>query len=171
MQSKFLVFRVLLFAGCAAFAPAQVLQHPEPTGTLAVTGEVSTPLLLKAEDLAKMPRQSASVEDEDGTLVQYEGVLLRDILKRAGVAFGREVRGKARMRCVVAQARDGYQVVFTLAEVDPEFANETILVVDTRNGKPVFPYQGPFRLLCPNDKAGARSIRMVETLQVIQVGK
>jgi DMSO/TMAO reductase YedYZ molybdopterin-dependent catalytic subunit len=171
MKPLVLLLRVLFLAGCATFATAQVLKHPEPTGTISVTGEVSTPLLLKAEDLARMPRQSASALDEDGTPVQYEGVLLRDILKRAGVAFGREVRGKARMRCVVAQARDGYQVVFTLAEVDPDFANETILVVDLRNGKPVFPYQGPFRILCPNDKAGARSVRMLETLQVVQLGK
>jgi hypothetical protein len=126
---------------------------------------------LKAEDLAKMPRQTASMPDEDGTTVQYEGVPLREILKRAGVPFGREARGKALMRCLVAKARDGYQVVFTLAELDPEYANETILVADTRNGKPVFAYQGPFRILCPGDKAGARSVRMVETLQVLQLNK
>ena len=62
-------------------------------------------------------------------------------------------------------------MVFALAEVAPEFANESILVADKRDGKPLFGYQGPFRLVCPNDKAGARSVRMLETLELVRLQK
>ena len=72
---------------------------------------------------------------------------------------------------VLAKAHDGYQVVFTLAEVAPEFANEAILVADKRDGKALFGYQGPLRLVCPNDKAGARSVRMLESLEIVKLQK
>ena len=62
-------------------------------------------------------------------------------------------------------------MIFTLGEVDPAFGNQPILVADKRNGKALFEYQGPFRLVCGNDKAGARSVRMLETLEVGRLQK
>ena len=53
--------------------------------------------------------------------------------------------------------------------MDAAFGNEQILVADKRDGKPLFGYQGPFRLVCPNDKAGARSVRMLETLEFVRL--
>lgn len=103
--------------------------------------------------------------------MSYEGVLLREILKRAGVPLGKELRGKALASYVVAKARDGYQVVFSLGEMDTTFGNESILVADKRDGKALFGYQGPFRLVCANDKAGARSVRMLEALELVRLQK
>jgi DMSO/TMAO reductase YedYZ molybdopterin-dependent catalytic subunit len=141
------------------------------TGTIIVTGDVNTPLTLKAEDLAAMPREKVIIPDQDGTKVEYEGVALREILKRAGLPSGNQLRGNALTTYILGRAHDGYQVVFTLAEVDAAFANEKIVVADQRDGKPLFEYQGPFRLVCPDDKAGARSVRMLETLEVVRLKK
>ncbi len=126
---------------------------------------------LLAQDLASMPRQSVPVEEEDGTKVTYEGVLLRDVLSRAGAATGNKLRGKALASYIVASAHDGYKVVFTLGEIDPSFGNAPILVADKRDGKALFGYQGPLRLVCANDKAGARSVRMLETLELVSLAK
>ncbi len=64
------------------------------------------------------------------------------------------------------------KVVFTHpGEIAPEFGNESIVVADKRDGKPLFGYQGPLRLECANDKAGARSVRMLETLEIIRLQK
>jgi DMSO/TMAO reductase YedYZ molybdopterin-dependent catalytic subunit len=145
-----------------------VAQNP---ATLAVTGDIATPLKLKAEDLASMPREKVSVPEQDGTIVEYEGVPLGEILKRAGAPLGNQLRGKALASYVLAKAQDGYQVVFSFAEVDAAFANEKILVADKRDGKRLFGYQGPFRLVCPNDKAGARSVRMLEALEIVLLRK
>ena len=141
------------------------------TATLAVTGDVTSPLQLKAEDLAKMPREAVSVREQDGTTVQYEGVPLREVLSRAGAPLGKELRAKALTTYILAKAHDGYQVLFALAELDPAFGNETILVADKRDGKPLFGYQGPLRLVCPNDKAGARSVRMLEAVEIVRLLK
>ncbi len=138
---------------------------------ITISGDIPSPLVLTAADLAKMPREKVSVPDQDGTKVEYEGVPLREILKRAGAPMEKELRGKALASYVLAKAHDGYQVVFTLGEMAPEFGNEPILVVDKRDGKALFGYQGPFRLVCPNDKAGARSVRMLETLEFVRLQK
>jgi len=164
------IYGVALALGLCSTVVAQSNQ-PAAAVKLAVSGDISSPQTLAAEDLATMPRETVSVPDQDGTKVDYEGVPLREILKRAGAPLGKELRGKALTSYVLAKAHDGYQVVFTLAEVDPAFADEHIIVADKRNGKALFGYQGPFRLVCPTDKAGARSVRMLETLEVVRLQK
>ncbi len=156
---------LLLFSLCATLLMGQGAPQ------IVISGDIPSRLVLTADDLAKMPRQSVTVPDQDGTKIAYEGVPLGEILKRAGAPLGKDLRGKALASYVLVKAHDGYQVVFTLAEVAPEFANESILVADRRDGKALFGYQGPFRLVCPNDKAGARSVRMLETIEIVRLQK
>jgi len=163
---------IFLVAGCSFWlASAQTTAQNTATSELTIRGDIPAALVLKADDLSRMPREAVSVPDQDGTKVNYEGVPLREILKRAGVPLGKELRGKALASYVLAKAHDGYQVVFSLGELDTAFGNEAIIVADKRDGKPLFGYQGPFRLVCPNDKAGARSVRMLETLELVRLQK
>lgn len=138
-----------LLLGFCSLAGAAQTSPPSVPATLIVNGDISSSLTLKADDLANM---------------------LREILKRAGAPLGKDLRGKALTSYILAKAHD-HQVPFTLAEVDPAFADEHIVVADKRNGKALFGYQGPFRLVCPGDKAGARSVRMLETLEVVRLQK
>jgi hypothetical protein len=138
---------------------------------LAIRGDVPEALVLKASDLASMPRETVSIPDQDGTQVAYEGVPLREILKHAGVPVGKDLRGKALAGYILAKAHDGYQVLFSIGEIGSDFGNASILVADKRDGKPLFGYQGPMRLVCPNDKAGARSVRMLESLEYVRLQK
>lgn len=156
----------------AALATGAFAQTPEGgPSTVAVKGDVSIPLTLTAADLAAMPRQTVTVEEDDGSKVSYEGVLLRDVLAKAGAPAGNKLRGKALATYIVAKAKDGYQVVFTPGEIDASFGNTTIIIADKRDGKPLFGYQGPFRLTIPGDKAGARSVRMLESIEVVRLAK
>ena len=148
-----------------------VLAQAPPAAVLAVQGDVATPLSLTADDLAKLPRQTASVPAPDGSKIVYEGVTLFAVLQKAGAPFGKQLRGKVLSTYVLAKAMDGYQVMFTLGELDPDFGNETILLADKRDGKPLPDKQGPFRLVCPNDHEGARSVRMLQTLEVVRLAK
>src|SRR5262245_916944 len=141
------------------------------SGTLKVTGEVRTPLSLSPDELKAMPRKRVEVKDEDGKTVTYEGVLVGEILKRAGAKLGSDMRGDAVASYVVASASDGYQVVFSLAELDPVFTGSEVIVADTIDGKPLFAYQGPLRIVAPKDTRAARSIRMLERLEVVQLKK
>lgn len=154
----------LLSAICTGLVFAQ-------SPALAVSGDIPASLTLKAEDLAMMPRETATIPDPRGNRIVYEGVALREILKRAGAPMGKELRNKVLTTYVLAKARDGYEVMFTLGEIDPDFGNESILVADKRDGKPLEGSQGPLRLVCPNDKEGARSVRMLEKLEIVQLKK
>lgn len=156
-----------LFALLAAgFLPAQ----DTAPASIQITGAVKQELNLTADDLAKMPRASVKTTN-NGMETVYEGVWLHEVLKKAGVPQGSELRGKALAGYVLAQAQDGYQVLFSLAELDPAFIDNEILLADTANGKALFGAQGRFRLVVPKDKPGARSIRMLTKLEVVQLRK
>ncbi len=142
-----------------------------PVTALVVAGDVATPLDITPADLAAMPRTSVEVRQEDGQTTTYEGVLVTEILKRAGTPLGADLRGAAVASYVLATASDGYQVVFSLAELDAGFTSNDIIVADTIDGKPLFAYQGPFRIVAPKDKRGARSIRMLQRLEVVRLKK
>ncbi len=153
--------------GCFAAGLAAAQEAP---ATLQVTGAVKQTLSLSPDDMAKLPRASVKTTS-NGMETVYEGVWLHEVLKKAGVPQGGELRGKALAGYVLAKAQDGYEVVFSLAETDPAFIDNEMLVADTANGKPLFGAQGRFRLVVPKDKPGARSVRMLTTLEVVQLRK
>ena len=149
---------------------ASGLAAQEAPANVQVTGAVKQALTLSADDLAKMPR--ATVKTTSGGMeTVYDGVWLHEVLKKAGVPQGGELRGKALSSYVLAEAQEGYQVAFSLGELDPSFIDNEILLADTANGKPLFGAQGRFRLVVPKDKPGARSVRMLTKLEVVQVRK
>ncbi len=157
--------RIALFALVSGLAPAQ-----ETPPSVTVTGAVKQELTLTLASLAKMPRASVSTKN-DGVEVVYEGVWLHEVLKAAGVPGGSELRGKALTGFVVAEASDGYQVVYSLAEIDPAFTENQVLLADKADGKAMFGAMGAFRLVAPKEKRGARSVRMLQKLEVVQFRK
>jgi hypothetical protein len=88
-----------------------------------------------------------------------------------GTPFGKDLRGKALAISVLAKASVSYRLVFTLAELDADLANELIIVADKRDGRPLTGNQGALRLVVMNDKADARSVRMMESLEVVRLAK
>jgi hypothetical protein len=154
----------------SALLAATFLAAQEPQSSIQVTGAVKQPLTLTPDDLGKMPRASVRTKS-NGMETVYEGVWLYEVLKKAGVPQGSELRGKALASYVLAEAQDRYQVVFSLAELDPSFIDNEILLADTADGKPLFGAQGRFRLVASKDKPGARSVRMLTKLAVVQVRK
>ncbi len=162
--------RCLLTLVASGIFAATLLPAQDAPATVQVTGDVKQPLTLSADDLAKMPRATVKTMN-NGMETVYEGVWLHEVLKQAGVPQGGDLRGKALSSYVMASAQDGYQVVFSLGELDPAFIDNEILLADTANGKPLFGSQGRFRLVVPKDKPGARSVRMLTKLEVVQVRK
>jgi DMSO/TMAO reductase YedYZ molybdopterin-dependent catalytic subunit len=166
----------ILFAAVAGLlllsAPNVCAQAAQATATVAelrIGGEVSTPLVLTAADLKKMPRKTLSVVNpHDNKTETYEGVLLEELLKKAGVAQGEKLRGALMATYVVAKAEDGYRVVFSLAELDSGILESDIIVADTMNGESLAPKQGPFRLVAPHEKRPARWVRMLKSITVVR---
>ena len=152
--------------------PAAAASAPAKTGTLVIGGDVTQPVTFTTAELRGLPHP----HDRHGRgrrsgTVTYEGVLVGELLKRAGAPIGSELRGNAVATYVIASASDGYQVVFSLAELDPAFTSNNIIVADTIDGKALFDYQGPIRIVAPKDMKGARSIRMLERIDVVRLRK
>ena len=163
---------VLLCGVAAGQEVPKVASRPEMAATVSLAIHVGdrADVAITEKDLAKMPRHEAKVQ-EHGNTVEYEGVLLHDVLAGLGVPFGPALRGKALSTYVLATGRDGYAVVYTLAEMDTAFSDGDLLLADQSGGKPLAEAQGPLRIVAPHDKKPARSLRMLERIDVIQLRK
>jgi DMSO/TMAO reductase YedYZ molybdopterin-dependent catalytic subunit len=136
---------------------------------LRITGKVSTPLALSIADLKKMPRKTLKVLNPHEKKAEvYEGVSLPELLRRAGVPQGEDLRGAAMATYFLAEAADGYRVVFSMAELDSDFVDAEVIVADTLDGAPLSPKQGPFKIVAPHEKRPARWVRMLRTLTVVK---
>ena len=152
---------------CLVLAAASVA-FGQQAPSITVTGAVKQPLTLTASDLASMPRAKAAT-DNNGIQTTYEGVWLSDVLKKAGVPLGPGLRGAALAGYILASASDGYQVLFSIGELDPDMTSGQYLLADTANGKALFGENGAFRLVIPTDKRGARSVRLLSRIEVVQL--
>ena len=126
-------FAVLVLTIPGSLWAAQAAPAAPATLTIvAIVGDGGKSISFAPADLKGLPRTRVEVKTEDGTANIYEGVLVSELLKRAGVPLGAELRGNAVASYVVASASDGYQVVFSLAELDPAFTSNDIIVPSRR---------------------------------------
>jgi DMSO/TMAO reductase YedYZ molybdopterin-dependent catalytic subunit len=109
-----------------------------------------------------------------GQTHQVTGVRLDKVLTHFGFTpgpMGKDVPVKEKVKgyrqVLVATARDGFQAVFTCAEVTEGMGTTVALVVWQVDGKPLGPDAGPLRLVVLSDGEPARSIRQLERLHVI----
>lgn len=158
-RNKFLLCATLL---CALMTHASA----QTAATLTVSGEVATPLELKVQDLAAMKQVSQKVKDRDGKEHEFKGVALIEILEKAGVTTGARLRGENLAKYVLITAADGYKVLYALAEIDPEFTDQVILLATEKDGQPLPSGEGPFRIVKPNEKKPARWIREVRSIKI-----
>ncbi len=150
---------VLFTAATAPHAAAQA------TTGITVTGDIPAPLTLSAADLAAMPRASVTAT-YNGVTTTFHGVWLADVLKRAGAPLGPGPHAHSLTGYVVAKASDGYQVVFSLGELDPAITDQQVLLADRANDGPLPAEHGSFRLVLPKDKRGSRSMRLLSALEI-----
>ncbi|GAB3318503.1 hypothetical protein GCM10027299_10070 [Larkinella ripae] len=135
-------------------------------GQLSISGEVTKPLALQAADLKAMPHVEVTGKDRDGKEHRYAGIPLTELLKQAGATQGGELRGENLMKYVVVKAIDGYEALFALPELDPDFATRTILLADSVDGAPLPTGVGPYRIVVPGEKKPARWVREVKSIEV-----
>lgn len=168
-----LVFGLLL-SGISCLAGAVALAQDRPaaaassdqTVVLRIEGEAPTPLRLTRDDLARLPRQTVTAKGHDSKDSRYEGVALIDLLKKAGLPHGKELRGKAMALYLVVEAADGYRAVFALPELDPEFNDRVILLADRRDGQALAAKEGPLQIIVPGEKHHSRWVRQVVALRI-----
>ena len=159
-------------SACAS-AGARHAPLPAPVPDAPARGHASEPIApsplavpLDPATLSALPRQRVRASAH-GTALDCEGVALAALLRRAGAMPDGKLPGALLSRYVLVQARDGYRVLFALAELDPATGGREAYVVDRCNGSPLDTNDGPLRLIAPGDRRPARWVRQVEAITVI----
>lgn len=140
--------RALLLALALAVAPiaafAQSLTVVDPGGKTKV---------LTPADLADLPR--AEVKSGART---YEGPILTYVLRAGGLPVGPRLHGDPLRAYVVMTGKDGFQAVYSLAELDKDFHDDVVILADHVDGKPLPEKEAPWRVASSGDKKGWRSV-------------
>ncbi len=161
LQSAFL----LSFFSFSAFA-----QTENKDSIITVERQNAQPMVFHKADMAGFRRITVQLKDRDGKEVNYTGVAVSDILQKAGVAMGKQLKGENMSQYMLAKAGDGYEVAFALAELDSSFTDKTIILADQLEGGPLPAGKGPFRIIVPGEKKPARSMYEVRAF-IVRFGK
>src|SRR6188474_2700886 len=117
--------------------------------TIKVTGLVEIPGGLSVADLQTLPIETieatAAVEGVAQTHT-YTGVRLWDILARAKPLIDPNVNGDPLRKYIVLTANDGYEVVISFGEIDPQFGGRAYLLAWEEDGAPLTGAKGPVEL-------------------------
>jgi hypothetical protein len=163
-----------------AQAPAQNQPQPAPMSGMDMghgTGKPSVPagpLKIACGDksaewtpatLAALPHKTITVFNEHAKANEtYSGVPLIDLLTRLGVPD--KPHGKDLRLYLVAEGSDGYEAVYSVAEVNPGVHDATVIVADALEGKPLAD-DGPLKLVATGEKRPARWVRNLVAVQVL----
>lgn len=74
-------------------------------------------------------------------------------------------------KAVLATAGDGFQALFSCAELAEEMGPTRALLVWKVDGKPLTAEDGPFRLVVLTDKEGSRSVFGLQKLEVLNLAR
>lgn len=144
-------------------------------GPIAATGAVAQGLkvtvagrdsvVLSPAEVASLPRAKATITVK-GASVVYEGALLHEVLLKAGVVSGERLMGRYLNQVVVIRASDGFTSMLSIAETDPVYRANPVVLADTVNGKPLDAREGPYRVVVDGDLRPSRSPRAVVAIEV-----
>ena len=99
---------------------------------------------------------------------RYSGVLLRDVLNSAKLI--EKERHDLRRSIVVATATDGYQAIFSWAELFVSPIGDGALVIFERDGAPLPANEGPLALVSLRDtQPGPRHVKWLAKLEIRRV--
>jgi hypothetical protein len=159
---KLFLFSTLLFALVFTNGALQCQQ-------LTVQTDSGKQVVLSRADLEALPHVKVTASEHSSSPVNFEGVPLKSVLEKAGVAFGESMKGKRLTNCLLVEGADGYRAVIALPELDPAFTDKQTLLAFLRDGKPLGEKEGPYRIVIPDEKRMARWVRQVTTLKIVDV--
>jgi hypothetical protein len=120
--------------GHDASMPVKAPVPPSKSVNVTFEGRVTT---LTVEDLLKLPQVTVHVHNAHRNADEsYTGPLLADVLARAGLKSSRETEPLILHSTVVATGTDHYFVVYSAAEVEPDFSTGQVIVAIMKAGLP-----------------------------------
>jgi len=131
-----------LRTGAAAQQPAPALRIP---------GSPDRPI--PAASLLGRDRRDVRIEDAQGNIIVYHGLSLLEVLEKNGLET-RTMAGERKVApaVVVATARDGYTVVFSVGELLMHRGDPRVYLVSESAAGPLPESEGPVRLMVYGDR-------------------
>ncbi len=174
MNAKALL-AVALATGLAASLPcpgeAQVTTSGGYSTSFQLRGQVMHPKTYSLASLAVLPvtRQNVVLYAGSGQVnASYTGVLLWDLLSTAGLIINPTSKNDLLRQRVVVTGSDGYQAVFSLGELAPQFGGEQVMVAYGVNGALFDQSSGFAKIIVPGDKAGGRAVGTIVRIEVLE---
>jgi DMSO/TMAO reductase YedYZ molybdopterin-dependent catalytic subunit len=161
------IVTVLVALCCSLGITAQTAA--QVTTSVTVAGNVAENLSLTVADLKRfpahqveyVPRNSAE-EKAAGPARRYTGCLLRDVLTAAKPVESKP--RELRKSYVVATASDGYEVVFSWAELFVSPVGDSVFVVYERDGAPLPDDEGRIGIIAVTDTRPVRHVKWLRSL-------
>jgi DMSO/TMAO reductase YedYZ molybdopterin-dependent catalytic subunit len=146
---------------------------PAPAWSIEISGEVATPGPLTLADIQALPAETVEVayRMDDGTEVEhsYTGARYWDVLQLAGPRIEPDMPQSSLRMYLVLTATDGYVVVLSMGEIDPEFGGHPYLLAWAEDGQPLPAERGHLMLVLPGDRSEGRYIWSLVSIEVSSV--
>jgi hypothetical protein len=142
-------------------APSNPSQGGGKSTSFTVSGEVANAAIFNASSLAALPQTTLKVGSD-----VYTGVSLWSLLNYVGIITDPTVKNDILSLYVLATGSDGYEVAFSMGELNPLFGNMPDLVALTLNGQPI-DQNGFARIIVPNDVRAGRWVSNLVSLEVL----
>jgi len=152
----------LLPMGETARADGPSQRMPAST-QFSLDGLVMTPATYDRAALASLPQSTLTAGG-----VTYTGVSLWTLLSKASLITHPEIKNDILREAVIATANDGYKVIISLGEIDPDFGNQPCLIASQQNGAD-FVSGGFARLVFPNDVKKGRWVVNLTSLKISEI--
>jgi DMSO/TMAO reductase YedYZ molybdopterin-dependent catalytic subunit len=141
--------------------------------TISVSGEVRQPLTLSVDDLREMPsflvknitlleeKKKSSEPEKLIAVSSYKGVLLRDLLEKAGM---KNVRKFEPGVFILVRGTDNMEVVFSFGEIFYSSIGRSVLLSYERDGKAIDSHGGIELVISTDVRSGRRITDVREIL-------
>jgi DMSO/TMAO reductase YedYZ molybdopterin-dependent catalytic subunit len=156
----------------AALQDASPAASPPAAEGVEFSGWIQQPGLLTVADLQQMPAETVDVEYQSGEGTEqhsFTGTRLYGVLEQLQLQADPDARNPWLRVYVVVTAKDGYQVVLSGGELDPNFGNAPILLAWEQDGAPLTGDDAPARLVVPGDTRGGRYVFGVIRIEVFSL--
>jgi hypothetical protein len=159
---------ILLATVLAAFSATSGLAASQVSTAVTIAGSVAQPVSMTVTDLKRLPsHQFDYISPEaghkgDNKARHYTGCLLRDVLAAAKPTEGKP--RDFRKSYVLATAADGYEAVFSWAELFISPTGDNAYVVYERDGLPIGDDEGQIALITVTDAKPVRHVKWLQKL-------
>lgn len=145
---------------------------------LIIRGEVETPLALTLKEIHALPefhinavpilkeKQHKDHREELIEVADYEGILLRDLLEKAGMKYTRKWEPGVFIR---VKGSNNEEAIFSFGEIYYSSIGRSTLLSYRKNGKLINPKKGCLELIVSNDIRSGRRIQAVTEIIVERV--